>query len=97
MADLHPAAQRELWEAIEHYEGAVPGLGLEFLESVERATNLLAAHPEAGERYRIGRIEVRRWPLERFPFILVYDLRPGVVVVAVAHTSRKPGYWAHRI
>jgi hypothetical protein len=35
--------------------------------------------------------------LRRFPFALVYLVtQDGLVIVAVAHARKKPGYWARR-
>jgi len=36
--------------------------------------------------------------VNRFPYLLIFgEQSPNVVmVVAVAHTSRRPGYWRHR-
>ena len=32
-----------------------------------------------------------------FPFVVAYRIRPDdVYIVAVTHTSRRPGYWKHR-
>ena len=67
----------------------------------------LRFHPEAGaelildapERWSLGPRGVRRIPLRRFPFTLVYRHTPGtqlVEVVAIAHQSRRPDYWRHR-
>jgi len=39
----------------------------------------------------------RRILLRRFPYQIVYRLKPdGIVVVAVAHLKRRPGYWKSR-
>jgi hypothetical protein len=39
----------------------------------------------------------RRYPLQRFPFSVIYLERPdGIEIVAVAHHRRKPGYWTER-
>jgi len=36
--------------------------------------------------------------VRRFPFLIVYAmLGDQLVVIAVAHTSRKPGYWRERL
>jgi hypothetical protein len=33
-----------------------------------------------------------------FPFIVVYRTVPaGIQVIAIAHTSRRPGYWRKRL
>jgi hypothetical protein len=40
----------------------------------------------------------RRFLLHRFPYLLIYREREdGVIqILAVAHTSRRPGYWKER-
>ena len=43
-------------------------------------------------------LEVRRARVKRHPYLLVYAvMAEHVVVLAVAHTSRKPGYWLTRV
>ncbi len=35
--------------------------------------------------------------MERFPYILIYQVRSDTIeFVAIAHTSREPGYWLKR-
>lgn len=37
-------------------------------------------------------------PLRRFPYSIVYvELEDEIGVVAIAHGSRKPGFWRQRI
>jgi len=41
---------------------------------------------------------VRRFPLNDFPFFLIYRERDDhLEIVALAHTSRKPYYWRGRL
>jgi hypothetical protein len=41
---------------------------------------------------------VRRLLLPRFPFAIAYLVRDDdVVVLAMAHTRRKPAYWIRRV
>ena len=41
--------------------------------------------------------QVRRVPIGRFPYHLVYAYNDDVVhVLAIAHDRREPGYWAGR-
>jgi hypothetical protein len=36
--------------------------------------------------------------VDRFPYQIVLELRrESVLVLAVAHTSRRPGYWRRRV
>ena len=42
--------------------------------------------------------ELRRRLVRRFPFGILYRIEPEeIVIVAVAHLRRKPGYWRERI
>lgn len=41
--------------------------------------------------------DTRRHPLDDYPYHLVYRLTAGsVIVVALVHRRRRPGYWAGR-
>jgi plasmid stabilization system protein ParE len=68
-----------------------------FAAEVERALTLLGERPALGPRWEHAGVDerVRQLPLRRFPFVLFYVVGASVVrVLAVAHTSREPGYWA---
>jgi len=43
-------AQRDLAEAVDYYEKQVPGLGLEFLDEVERTVKRILMQPEARQK-----------------------------------------------
>jgi hypothetical protein len=62
---------------------------------------LAATRPDEAvpQRWAAGPHSTSRFLLRKFPFTLIYRERPsGVIqIVAVAHTSRKPGYWKHRL
>ena len=51
-AIFHPAARRELEEAIDHYNAERQGLGREFREEVERVLALLTRFPRLGQPVR---------------------------------------------
>jgi len=54
---------------------------------------LIRTRPEIGAA--AGR--TRSWLLTRFPYRLIYRVRDeDVYIVAIAHTSRRPGYWQNR-
>ena len=87
------AASAELAEAVRWYEQKRTGLGAEFFEAVADAGKLIRTRPEVGAV--AGR--TRSWRLTRFPYRLVYRVREHAVdIVAIAHTSRRPGYWKNR-
>jgi toxin ParE1/3/4 len=89
-----PSAREELNEAVAFYEASVLGLGEAFLDDVERAIETIRESPgigaSAGRRFR-------KTILRRFPFIIVYAHRDEeIVIVAIAHQRRRPGYWRRR-
>jgi toxin ParE1/3/4 len=92
---LTPEAEQELVEGALFYarEGSA-ALGERFIVEFERCTALLAEQPKLGA---IWRGVIRRFPLRRFPYSVVYTLGASEVrVLAVAHQSRKPGFWRGR-
>lgn len=88
-------AEEEMTEAALFYEAASSQLGSDFLDDVQRAIDGLCNYPLAGERLTS---DLRRTLLHRFPFTLIYSLEENVIVIiAVAHESRRPGYWKSRV
>jgi len=99
---LHPDARAELEDAARWYETQVEGLGEQFLHVVEQTLELIAGRPSIGPSWTSPRFEesasVRRAVLARFPYVVVYSIEDaGVVVWSIAHSRRKPGYWAGRV
>lgn len=91
---LLEVAQKELNEAIAHYNGESPGLGDAFLLEAIAAIDRIQRFPEAW--HPLGD-EIRRCRLRRFPYGLIYSKdQDGILILAVAHTHREPGYWRDR-
>jgi plasmid stabilization system protein ParE len=96
---LHPGAADDLAAAGDWYEAQVPGLGLDHLEEVQRALDAICERPASWPPWHgVGaEVGVRRFLLARFPFAVAYVVDAGeVVVLAVAHVRRRPGYWLGR-
>lgn len=82
-------------EASSYYEAASDGLGIDFLSDVQFGIDSLCENPYLG--HAIGR-GLRRKLLYRFPFSLIYSVEPdAILIVAVAHFGRRPGYWQTRV
>jgi toxin ParE1/3/4 len=91
---FHPEAEEELLGAAEFYESRSVGLGLRFLDEVERG---LAALRETLQRWPALAGEVRRYLLRPFPYGLLYrELPERILVLAVMHLHREPGHWKSR-
>lgn len=89
------AARREFLAQVVFYEKEEPGLGARFSMEVENATARAVAYPLSGSP---ASSNTRRVLVKDFSFSVVY--RPtdhGVIVFAVAHTLRHPGYWFQRV
>jgi plasmid stabilization system protein ParE len=91
----HRLAAGELINSARFYEERRPLLGEEFLSEVELTLKAVQQWPELG---RSGKHNTRSHRVQRFPFRIVYQIQPDRFwIVAVAHLSRKPGYWATRL
>ena len=98
---LHPDAERELGEAALWYDDRVRGLGEDLLAEVEHWFDALPETPHAWPRWPDAperRPPVRRALLRRFPFAVGYQaFEDRILVLAIAHTSRRPFYWSERL
>lgn len=92
---LTSEATNELTAAVAFYDEQYPGLGRDFAVEVRRLCRIIASSPTAGVEVRPG---IRRRILRRFPYLILYAHEADVVIViAVAHQSRRPGYWTRRV
>lgn len=88
-------AELELDEAASYYNQQSPGLGDAFVLEVVSAIDRIRRFPNAW--HPMGE-ETRRCRLRRFPYGLIYALEGDeILVVAVAHGQREPGYWRDRL
>lgn len=92
---FHPEACNEYRDSAAFYAAARPGLGAEFTREIESVIEQICAAPE---RWRLFEQDVRRCLTRRFPFAVLYTVEDDfILIVAVMHNSRKPGFWRHRI
>ena len=94
-SDAHPIyspSRLDLLEGLNYYEEHQPGLAADFYKELAHAELDVIEAPEFG--YPLGK-GYRRKHLRRYPYSLVYRIEGEdlILVVAVAHSSRKPNYW----
>jgi plasmid stabilization system protein ParE len=90
---FRPGARAELRETRRYYEGQLPGLGRRFLADVDAALGYAVEQPEMFPVVE-GSGGARRVLLRRFPYSLVYDVGPDVIVVlACVHHRQHPAAW----
>ena len=87
---FHPEAEEEYsW-----YRGRSPVAGINFESAIEDAAERIW---DAPRRWPIYFGNFRKYVLRQFPFSIIYQEFPSkIVIFAVAHGSRNPGYWKER-
>lgn len=87
-------AEEEFRDAARYYENVTEGLGVSFAAAVEAATTRIADAPYSGP---VVKRSLRKNGVRAFPYNVVYSIEEGaIVIVAVAHQKRRPGYWRNR-
>ncbi len=83
-----PEASAEVDEAFLWYESQSPGLGTEFMRSLEACLSNIQRFPSAAPEVHEG---IRRALMRRFPYGIYYLASEGkMTVYAVFHFSRDP-------
>jgi plasmid stabilization system protein ParE len=92
--ELHPSAIDDARAAYEWYAERSETAAQSFLCEIDKAIHDLSESPNRWPAFVSG---TRRYLLKRFPFFLVFEVDPNrIVVLAVAHARRRPGYWRDR-
>lgn len=93
--EFHQGAISDVKSAVIWYRKRSPKAALDFIAEMHRATQTIS---EAPERWPLTKNKTRRFPLWRFPFAIIYSEQETVITVwAVAHASREPEFWVHRL
>ena len=91
---FRPEAVSELGEAVDWYEARSPGLGGEFLRSLDAALASVERDPFS---HAIVHATARRVLLRRFPYSLIYEIsHDEILIVACIHGRRDPQRWQRR-
>ena len=91
---FHPEALQEYSEAVKYYVERDVNLAQRFINSVEEAIFKIREYPN---RYPTIEGDIRRCLVKRFPYALLYTVsQDSILILAVMHSNRKPGYWKYR-
>ena len=92
---LRPEAKRDLKEACAYYEGKVRGLSDKLMERFNEAMVRIGKSPESPVIMQDG---IRKVSLRQFPYSIIYVVdAKEIVVLALSHHSRRPGWWDDRL
>jgi plasmid stabilization system protein ParE len=85
---FRPEARAESIEALDWYEARAPGLGFEFIKSLDVALAAATTHSRA---FAVVAGDLRRVVLRKFPYSLIFCAEnERLVVFAVVHHRRRP-------
>lgn len=85
----------ELEDALTWYFERSPETAHRFEQELSVTEKLVQRHPKIGTP---SQDKVRSMPVHGYPYSLVYADKVGeIIVVAVMHHSRCPGYWRKRL
>lgn len=94
------AAESEIRHYLQWYEAERSGLADRLWNEIQDVVRVISDRPAAGSvvpRIR-GVTGVRRFPLRRFPFFVIYrEFDDYLELVALAHHRRRPKYWRSRL
>jgi len=90
-----PPAEAEADEAAAYFDDQRNGLGDRFEQDLLETVEFVTRHPLSGKPLTK---RVRRFRLRAFRYNVVYVVDGDeIVIVAVAHHRRRPGYWRGRL
>jgi plasmid stabilization system protein ParE len=92
---VHRLARNEASAAVRWYGRRSPKAAARFTIELARAFRTIEERPSSFPEYLLG---TRRCLLKRYPFLVVfYEIEGWLVVIAIAHGRRRPGYWRRRL
>ena len=93
---INPQVAREIEDAVDWYDEQGLGLGDDFLRKLEDAKSLIQQHPQR-HSFWLGSQTIRRAPLKRFPYALLFRVTGQVIrVLCLRHDKRHPSYGLNR-
>jgi toxin ParE1/3/4 len=91
---FHPEALNEYAEAVQYYTEQRVEVSQAFINAIE---DTVARIRESPTRYAAIDEDVRRCMARKFPYGVLYTIEQDyILILAVMHCSREPGYWKSR-
>jgi len=91
---VRPEAEQDIFDAFSWYNDRLPGLGHEFVNSIDSTMQSILNNPESCPIiYR----NIRRSLIKHFPYAVYFiNAEPSIIVLAVFHFKRNPRNWQKR-
>ncbi|AVH67470.1 type II toxin-antitoxin system RelE/ParE family toxin [Nostoc sp. 'Peltigera membranacea cyanobiont' N6] len=92
---FHPTALSEYGEAVNFYAESRVELAQAFINAIEDTIFRIIQSPN---RWAIVEENIRRCLTRNFPYGILYTIEEDyILILAVMHCSREPGYWKERV
>ncbi|MEH1791988.1 MULTISPECIES: type II toxin-antitoxin system RelE/ParE family toxin [unclassified Nostoc] len=92
---FHPTALSEYGEAVNFYAERRVELAQAFINAIEDTIFRIIQSPN---RWAIVEENIRRCLTRKFPYGILYTIEEDyILILAVMHCSREPGYWKERV
>ena len=92
---LHPDAEIDALNGYEWYADRNPTAADSFRMAIKAAGQIIRRDPTVWPVHKFG---TQKFRLRQFPYKLIYIIEEGqILVLAVAHDRRRPGYWKKRL
>jgi plasmid stabilization system protein ParE len=92
--DLLPGARRDFDDSLDWYTARSTVAAEQFSSAIDATLATIAADPT-----RFAAVDAihRDCLVPRFPYRIIYRIEPTqILVVAIAHAKRRPGFWKAR-
>lgn len=91
---FHPEALTEYADTVRYYTEQRTEVAQAFIDAIEDAVYRIRESPT---RYNAIDDDVRRCMTRRFPYGILYTIEQDyILILAIMHCSREPGYWKSR-
>jgi toxin ParE1/3/4 len=92
---FHPEALIEYSEAVKYYAEQRTEVAQVFINAIEDTVYRIRESPD---RYVVIDEDVRKCMTRKFPYGILYTIEQDyILILAIMHCSREPGYWKNRI
>ena len=91
------AALAEYQAAANWYDDTNLGSGADFVAAIAQAESKITALPHTWPEWPAARPGTRCYRMPGWPYSVAYRIdEPEIVIIAVVHQRRRPGYWFKR-
>lgn len=97
---VHPEVDGEVEAAVNYLNGQWPNAGDQFFAEYQTHLQRIFDDPSSLPKLETAprRLDIRRTLIRRYHYLVIFELLSDeeVLVLAVAHGSRRPNYWLKR-